>query len=122
METVPGSDLYLHTLLLYLSIGSAVALVTLSLGVFRFRILGQLLCLFVAVIALWASLVFGVGAAFDAWQGMPDPPNEAYADGAQLTGSVMFGWILAGVPCTGLWVLLTVFKKIVKPDSGPAEG
>ena len=120
MGKVPGMDLYLGTLLLYLSIGGAVALASLALGVFRFRVLGQFLCLFVAIIALWASLVLGVGAAFDAWQGMPDPPSDAYADGAQLTGSLMFGWMLAGPPCVLLWACLTVAKTYLKRDSVPA--
>jgi hypothetical protein len=120
MEEVPGANLYLRTLLLYLTIGGAVALASVSLGVFRFRLLGQILCLLVAIIALWASLIFGVGAAFDAWQAMPEPPNEAYADGAQLTGSIMFGWILAGPPCVFLWACLTVAKTHLKRDSVPA--
>ena len=117
---MPGADLYRTSLLLYLALGAFVALGSVSLGVFKFRLVGQLICLLAAILALWASLVFGVGAAFDAWQGMPDPPNEAYADGAQLTGSIMFGWFLAIPPCAGLWVLLTVAKQFLKSDDRAA--
>ena len=55
---------------------------------------------FLAVILLWGSLAVGVAKGYDAWQSMPDPPDEAFADGADLTGSVLFGWMPSLVVCT----------------------
>lgn len=118
MSEIPGADLYRSILFQYLAAGGAAALASLSLGVFRFRVLGQLFCLLVAFLALWASLVFGVGAAFSAWQGMDNPPDEAFADGAQLTGSVMFGWMLCGPACALAWLGLMGAKRLFWRDAG----
>ena len=115
---VPGADLYRSVFLTYLSAGVAVALAILSLGVFRFRAIGQIFCLLVAFLAVWASLIFGVGAAFDAWQGMVNPPDEAFADGAQLTGSVMFGWMASAPACALAWLILTGVKQYFWPNAG----
>ena len=34
-----------------------------------------------------------VATHFDVWQAIPNPPSEAFADGAQLIGSVLVGWV-----------------------------
>ena len=54
---------------------------------------GQVLLLLLAALVVWFSLILAVGWGYDAWQSMPDPPDEAFADGAKLTGSVLFGWL-----------------------------
>ncbi len=118
MTEVPGADLYQSVLYLYLSAGGAAALTSLCLGVFRFRILGQLLCLLVAFLALWASLIIGVHEAYGAWQGMDNPPDEAFADGAKLTGSVLFGWMICAPACALAWLAISVAKKLLWPKAG----
>jgi hypothetical protein len=45
------------------------------------------------VCTLWFSLFVGVATHFDVWQAIPNPPSEAFADGAQLIGSVLVGWV-----------------------------
>lgn len=57
-------------------------------------------------LAWWFALVFGTWAYFDVWQAMPDAPEEAFADGAALTGVIFAGW-LPGVFLMGGTILVT---------------
>ena len=66
---------------------------------------GQVLLLLLAVLVVWFSLILAVGWGYDAWQSMPDPPDEAFADGATLTGSVLFGWLPSGFGCLLVWAI-----------------
>jgi len=106
-----GVDVFREVLYAYLAAGALVALLSLCLGVFRFRVIGQLVCLLLATIALWMGLSFGVHMGYGAWQGLPDPGDQAYADGANLTGAFMFGWMPAGIVCSAVWGLLLLGKK-----------
>jgi type IV secretory pathway TrbD component len=36
---------------------------------------------------------------------MPNAPDEAFADGAKLTGSLLFGWLPAGFGCLMVWII-----------------
>ncbi len=54
---------------------------------------GRLTLAVTGVSIMWFAVFLGVATYFDVWQGMPDPPPEAYADGAQLTASVLIGWV-----------------------------
>jgi hypothetical protein len=67
--------------------------------------IGQVLVLLLAVAVVWFSLVLAVGWGYDAWQSMPDPPDEAFADGAKLTGSVLLGWLPSGFGCLLVWAI-----------------
>ena len=63
-------------------------------------------CLLLASFAtLWLALIAGVCFGYDAWQTMPNPPDEAFADGAKLVGSVLFGWLPAGFGTLSVFVL-----------------
>jgi hypothetical protein len=106
-----GVDVFREVLYAYLAAGALVALLSLCLGVFRFRVIGQIVCLLLATIALWMGLSFGVHMGYGAWQGLPDPGDQAYADGANLTGAFMFGWMPAGIVCSAVWGLLLLGKK-----------
>jgi hypothetical protein len=106
-----GVDVFREVLYAYLAAGALVALLSLCLGVFRFRVIGQIVCLLLATIALWMGLSFGVHLGYGAWQGLPDPGDQAYADGANLTGAFMFGWMPAGIVCSAVWGLLLLGKK-----------
>ena len=54
---------------------------------------GRLAFAAAGVLGMWVAVFLGVATHFDVWQGMPAPPSEAYADGAQLVASVVGGWI-----------------------------
>ena len=114
-----GVEVYREVLYSYLAVGVLVALLSLCLGVFRFRVIGQIVCLLLATIALWMGLSLGVHMGYGAWQGLPDPGDKAYADGAKLTGAFMFGWMPAGVVCFAVWGLLLLGKKLF--GRGPEE-
>jgi mannose/fructose/N-acetylgalactosamine-specific phosphotransferase system component IID len=107
-----GVDVFWEVFYPYFAVGTLGALLSLCLGVFRFRVLGQIVFLLLATIALWMGLAFGVHMGYGAWQGLPDPGAKAYADGANLTGAFMFGWIPAGVVCFAVLLLLLLGKKL----------
>jgi len=121
-----GVEVYREVLYSKLAVGGLVALLALCLGVFlfsnhadlRIRIAGQITFLLIATIALWIGLWLGVHMGYGAWQNLPDPGDKAYADGAALTGSFMFGWIPAGLVCSAVWGLLLHGKKLFgrKPE------
>lgn len=73
-------------------------------------LIGQTLLLLLAVAAVWLSLILGVCWGYDAWQSLPEPPDEAFADGANLTGSVMFGWMPAGAGCAVVFFIGHVMR------------
>ena len=67
--------------------------------------IGQVLVLLLAVAVVWCALILAVGWGYDAWQSMPDAPDEAFADGAALTGSLLFGWMPSGFGCLLIWIV-----------------
>jgi len=107
-----GVEVYREVLYTYLAVGALVALLSLCLGAFRFRVIGKIVCLLLATIALWMGLFLGVHMGYGAWQGLPDPGDKAFADGAKLTGALMFGWMPAGIVCVVVWGLLLLGKKL----------
>jgi len=113
-----GVEVYREVLYTHLAVGALFALLSLCLGVFRFRMMGQVVCLLLATLALWAGLAFGVHMAYGAWQSLPNAGDKAYADGANLTGAFMFGWMPAGVVSSAVWGLLLLGKKLFgrEPD------
>ena len=115
-----GVEVYREMLFGYLALGGLVALLALCVGVFRFKIVGQIVCLLPATIALWIGLWLGVHMGYGAWQGLPDHGDRAYADGANLTGSFIFGWIPAGIVCSAVWGLLLLGKKLLGRAPEPA--
>ena len=121
MDDSAGVEVLRSVFFAWLSLGALLALVFLCLGVFRFRIIGQLVCALAATVSLWFGLWYGVHMGYGAWQALPNPGADAYADGANLVGSLMFGWMPAGFVCLVLWGLLALVKRLVKgePDSTP---
>jgi len=45
------------------------------------------------VLVFWLGLFLGIHMGYGAWQSMDSPPDEAFADGAQLLGSLLAGWL-----------------------------
>ena len=53
----------------------------------------RILTALIFVLTGWYSLVAMTHCWFDTWQQQPNPPPEAFSDGAALTGVVMAGWL-----------------------------
>ena len=73
-------------------------------------------------VIVWMSLFLGVHFGYGAWQTMPDPPDRAFADGAKLTGSLMFGWIPSGLACLLTLLVCRVLRRVSRrgdPRSTP---
>ncbi|MFP6872624.1 MAG: hypothetical protein VCA55_03865 [Verrucomicrobiales bacterium] len=68
------------------------------------------LCL-LAVLIVWLTLFLGVTQGYDAWQALPNPPEEAFADGGGLTGVVIAGWLPAGIFVAAAYVFLMFLRK-----------
>ena len=75
-------------------------------------LIGQLLLLLLAFAVGWLSLILGVHLGYGAWQSMPDPPEVAFADGDELTMSVMFGWAPTGAGCVFVWALCHLVRSL----------
>jgi hypothetical protein len=71
----------------------------------------QCISLVLGTLILWVGIFLGTHYGYGAWQSMPNPPEEAFADGAQLTGSVIFGWIPAGMATYAWWWVLNWFMR-----------
>ena len=123
-----GVELFHAELAKYLSLGGVIALVTLCVAVFGVSsqrrkgvwVAAQILAFLIATLALWAGLFMGVHIGYGEWQGSPGHGDKAYADGAQLTGSFMFGWFPGGFLAAVLWCLLTVGKWFFGRKPEPA--
>jgi len=71
---------------------------------------------------MWFAVFLGVVTHFDVWQGTQAPPSEAYADGAQLVVSLVFGWI-PGLLVYGLSLAaaygVSWLRKVIKGAGKP---
>ena len=115
-----GVELYHAELVTHLSLGGVIALAALCIAVFgvsseRRRgvwLASQFGAVLIAALALWAALVVGVHVGYGEWQSAPNAGDQAFADGAKLTGSFLFGWIPSGFLAVLGWCCLTVAKKV----------
>jgi hypothetical protein len=64
------------------------------------------LCLLASVGVLWFALLLATHLRYGAWQSMPDPPDEAFADGARLVATLVAGWVPA-LPICGVAYLVS---------------
>lgn len=129
-----GVELYHAELVKYLSLGGLIALAVLCMAVFgvsaerrrSVRVASQIGSVLVAALALWAALVVGVRMGYGEWQSSPGAGDQAYADGAKLTGALLFGWMPAGFFAALGWCLLTVAKRVSgwmsRSTAGPFQG
>lgn len=114
-----GVELYHAELVRYLSLGGLIAVAALCIAVFRVSserrrgrwLAAQISAVLVAALALWTGLVVGVHLGYAEWQGAADAGDQAYADGAKLVGSLVFGWIPSGFLAVLGWSFLTVARR-----------
>ena len=76
----------------FLWIGIAGAFATALLAALSRSWLAWIPLLAMGIVCFWASLVLGMARYHQAWQSMPNPPKEAYAD-SDVQYSLLFGWI-----------------------------
>ncbi len=88
----------------------------------RKNLFATLPLLLAAVVVVWFSLAAGVHFGYGAWQSIDNPPDEAFADGANLIGSVMFGWMPAGVFCGVVLVLARVLRQRTHSREAAVDG
>lgn len=129
-----GVELYHAELVKYLSLGGLIALAVLCMAVFgvsaerrrSVRVASQIGSVLVAALALWAALVVGVRMGYGEWQSSPGAGDQAYADGAKLTGALLFGWMPAGFFAALGWCVLIVAKRLSgwnsRSTAGPFRG
>jgi hypothetical protein len=82
---------------------------------------GRIALLLVAILCLWAALLLGVARGYSAWQTMPDPPPEAFADGGPLMGSLILGWFPAAIVVTitfiASWLVSWALRRRTRSDA-----
>ena len=112
LPAMPEWNAYHGGFLPWFVAGGVLAVAVMIFGRARQRRLARFACWLLAVLLLWAALVLGVGAGYEAWQSTPDPLGKAYADGGAMVGTLFFGWIYSGVLCAACWALLVLISRI----------
>ena len=73
-----------------------------------------------SILMLWAGLFLGMELGYRAWQAMPDPPDEAFADIAPV-GALVFGWVPSGMFCGFVFAIVRIMslkmRSPVEPNS-----
>ena len=104
--------------------GSGLAIATIAsivAGLSR-GVLVPVIFLIVGVLSFWAGLFIGSEIGYQVWQGIPDPPPEAFADTFPM-GALFAGWIPAGVYCAATFGLaglarILLFQKRSRSEHG----
>ena len=78
-----------------------------------------------AVLILWIGLILGVETGYSAWQGIPDPPEEAFSDTGGPFFILFMGWFPSLVLLGAIHLLLrqcwAALRKAVRPPD-PESG
>lgn len=116
-----GASIHRTVLLANLLIGVLLASIAAVAVVWIRSWPARILLLLVGVVAVWASMLAGVGAGYRAWQSLPDPPEEAFSDGGPLMFSLVFGWfpglIVVGVGVLAAWAI----RRLIGPRSATGD-
>lgn len=67
-----------------------------------------------SILINWLAIFLGVHMGYGAWQNMPNPPEEAFADGAQLTMAFIGGWMPGIILFFAMYILVVLIKTIQK--------
>lgn len=79
-------------------VGCAIAAIASFLAARKSGLVFPAALLVVGVVAFWAGLFIGSEFGYQAWQSIPDPPQEAFSDTAPM-GALLFGWLPGSVFC-----------------------
>ena len=96
----------------FLTMGAILALTAVVLAVRNRSWWGRVPLLGAGVLAGWAGLAMGVDHGFRVWQSGPNPPDEAFVDGAQGVVAFLTGWIPASI------VVAVLFLGLLPVASG----
>ena len=83
-----------------------IALLLVAWGSGRKRVGARMSLLGTAVLILWIGLILGVETGYRAWQGIPEPPQEAFSDTGGPFVVLFMGWFPALVLLGGAHFLL----------------
>ncbi len=76
------------------------------------RLLYRIPLYLVTILMNWFAIFFGVHMGYGAWQNMPNPPDEAFSDGAKLMAALIGGWMPGTVLFFAIYLLVALVKKI----------
>lgn len=109
----------------FIGIGFAISASAVFAAVRNRSWVGRLPILGTAVLAGWAGIAMGVDHGFRVWQRGPNPPDEAFADGAQGMVAMFAGWIPSAVVVAIMFLILLPFasgrRRLPRPDRLPSE-
>lgn len=99
-------------------VGLGVALLACISAAVNRSWLGRIPLLLVGILALWAGLLLGSDGYFRVWQGMPNPPDEAFSDsGPSLL--VIAGWIPGTIGIFILFLPCLLVAEVIRHVRGP---
>jgi len=96
--------------------GLAISFLILIVGSGCGRRILRLAFLAVAVFALWVAMWVGAEYGYNAWQSIPDPPDEAFSD----TGPIFFllvGWLPSLVILGTAYLVLRLCWQVFAPKA-----
>ncbi len=70
------------------------------------------LLLLASTLAIWIGIFTAVDHGFRAWQSMPDPPPEAFNDGAQGMAGLLLGWVPGAIVTAIVFVPVRLVWRI----------
>ena len=100
--------------------GCAVAAVVSYLAARKSGFIKPAALILLGIVAFWASLVIGLVMAYDAWQSIPDPPDEAYYDSEPAFAFVL-GWIPAIVFCGTVFGLVRLIRYFISRGASKSQ-
>ena len=66
---------------------------------------------FLGVLAFWAGIFLGTHMGYGAWQAVPDPPEAAFVDGAELVGALIAGWLPGMFVVVLAYLVSSLFRR-----------
>ena len=99
--------------------GLVISLVMVFWGSRRMRRRLRMAALATATLVLWIALIVGVTYGYNAWQSIPDPPEEAFSDTGGPGSVLLAGWLPSSVVLGIVHLILRLCCR--SPGSQPAQ-
>ena len=103
----------------YFAYGCAISFPLLIFSSICSRLVLRLAFLGAAILVLWIAMFVGAEVGYNAWQGIPNPPGEAFSD----TGPIFFllaGWLPSLALLGPLHLVLRFCWQVLAPQT-PAQ-
>jgi len=105
-----------------LACGLAISVALVVWGSRRVQRRSRMAILAAATLILWIALIVGVEYGYNAWQSIPNPPNEAFSDTGGPSFMLFLGWLPSfAFLGTGHLLLRLNTKRNITSEQG-AEG